>query len=418
MQLKVLGAAREVGRSAFLIKGNGTNVLLDHGVLMQRETGFPVHIQANEVDAILLSHAHLDHSGATPMFYLKNGPKLYATGLTIELSQLLIEDLLRISGFYLPFEYAELNEMIRKTVKTTPKKKEKIGSFEVEFVDAGHIPGSSSIILEDGTKRILYTGDLNAENTQLLSGANYDLGELDLVISESTYATADHESRTQVESDFVSFAKEIVEQNGTLFVPAFSVGRAQEIACVLNAANFPYPVAMDGMALKTNEILSRYPEYLRDAVELRRAIDHVEVIRNWNQRRKIVNIPGVIISPAGMLVGGTATYYNQAVSQKTKNAISIVAYQVAGTPGRTLLEKGITMIKGKPRKVKAQVRRFDFSSHSGKSDLLTMMKKIKGSPKVIMIHGEEKSCLTFADDIHENLGFETFAPTSGETYDF
>jgi len=416
MEVRVLGSAREVGRSAVLLKSSNTNLLFDFGVLMQKEIGFPVHVQPKDVDAILLSHAHLDHSGALPLFYLSNGPKIYTTKLTLELSKLLIEDLLRVSGFYLPFEYLDLLEMMRKTTTINPNDKVKTSSFEATFYDAGHIPGSSSILVEGEGKRILYTGDLNDEDTQLLRGAEYEIGELDLMITESTYATEDHPPRSEVEKSFVDYAKEVVERGGTLFVPAFSVGRAQEIACVLSSHRFPYPTYMDGMALKTNEILFRYPEYLRDPKAFRKAINSVEVVTSWKQRKKIIDTPSVIISPAGMLVGGAAVFYNQQIAQREKNAISIVAYQIQGTPGRTLLEKGLALVNGKPTKVKAEIKRFDFSSHSGKSGLMNLMRKVRGNPKILMVHGEEQSCLSFAKAVKETFGFDAYAPKPGESF--
>ncbi|MFN3621437.1 MAG: MBL fold metallo-hydrolase [Nitrososphaerales archaeon] len=416
MEVRILGAAREVGRSAILLKSSNTNILLDFGVLMQREIGFPVHVQPRDLDAILLSHAHLDHSGALPLFYLSNGPRIYTTPLTLELTRLLIEDLLRVSGFYLPFEYLDLLEMIKKITTINPNDRVKISSFDVAFYDAGHIPGSVSILLEGGGKRILYTGDINDEDTQLLRGADYEIGELDLLVIESTYATEDHPPRSEVEKTFVEYAKEVVERGGTLFVPAFSVGRAQEIACTLSSHRFPYPTYMDGMALKTNEILFRYPEYLRDYRAFRRAINNVEVVTAWRQRKQIINTPSVIISPAGMLVGGAAVFYNQQIAQREKNAIAIVAYQVQGTPGRTLLEKGLALVNGKPTKVKAEIKRFDFSSHSGKSGLMNLLRKVKGNPKVLMVHGEEPSCVSFAKNVKEIFGFEAHAPKPNESF--
>jgi putative mRNA 3-end processing factor len=416
MEVKVLGSAREVGRSAVLLKSSDVNLLLDFGVLVQKEIGFPVHVQPKEVDAIILSHAHLDHSGALPLFYLSDGPKTYTTPLTVELTRLLIEDFLRISGFYLPFEYLDLLEMMKKTVAVSPNETLKIAGFEVTFYDAGHIPGSTSILLEGEGRRILYTGDINDEDTQLLKGADYEVGELDLLITESTYATEDHPPRKEVEESFVEYAKEVVERGGTFFVPAFSVGRAQEIACVLYSYNFPYQIYMDGMALKTNEILFRYPEYLRNPKLFRKAINNVEFVTSWKQRKRIVNTPSVIISPAGMLVGGAAVFYNQQVAQKEKNAIAIVAYQVQGTPGRTLLEKGIALVNGRPTKVKAEVKRFDFSSHCGRSGLMNLIRKVKGNPKILMVHGEEEACVSFAKAVRESFGFEAYAPRAGDVF--
>ena len=199
-------------------------------------------------------------------------------------------------------------------------------------------------------------------------------------------------------------------------MPAFSVGRAQEIACVLRAHSFPYPVAMDGMALEVNEILFRHQEYLKDPTQFRRSIENLELISGWGKRRALAGNPGVIIAPAGMLVGGSAVFYNQEISTKAKNGIAIVAFQVPGTPGRTLLEKGLAMVRGRPTKVKATVRRFDFSSHSGRTELFTMLRSVKGSPKVLTVHGEEASCVRFAEDIKAELGFDAEAPGPGQSY--
>ncbi|MEE9585981.1 MAG: MBL fold metallo-hydrolase [Nitrososphaerales archaeon] len=413
MEISVLGAAKQVGRSAFLLKGDKTRVLLDFGVLLGREPAFPVHVKPKDVDGIVLTHAHLDHSGATPLFFLSNGVELHATDLTLELTRLLIEDFIKISGFYLPFEYLELMNMLRRATGVSLNGESQIGEFKVKFLEAGHIPGASIVRLDNGKKSVLYTGDFSADETNLLRSALTDWDEPDVIITESTYATADHPAREDVEEEFVAYLKEVVERGGVALVPAFSVGRAQEMACVLKNKGFPYPVAMDGMALKTNDLLMRHQEYLRDADLFRRSLGSLDIIRSWGERRCIVKQPSVIISPAGMLVGGASVFYNNEIARTSKNAICIVSFQVPGTPGRTLLEKGITLINGRPRKVKAEVRRFDFSGHSGRSTMLDIFKKIKGSPKVLTVHGEAESCIKFAQDL-KDLGMESNAPDAGD----
>ncbi|MGH9919736.1 MAG: MBL fold metallo-hydrolase RNA specificity domain-containing protein, partial [Nitrososphaerales archaeon] len=127
--------------------------------------------------------------------------------------------------------------------------------------------------------------------------------------------------------------------------------------------------------------------------------------------------PGVIIAPAGMLVGGTSIFYNERLAMGEKNGVAIVSFQVPGTPGRTLIDKGMTLIAGKPVKVRAEVRRFDFSSHSGKAELHADLRAIKGSPKFMAVHGEEESCLQLAQELHTELGAEALAPRVGEVYD-
>jgi putative mRNA 3-end processing factor len=291
-----------------------------------------------------------------------------------------------------------------------------VGDFTISFYDAGHIPGSAIVAVEAGSKRLLYTGDMNGDETNLLSGSWKNLGEADVVITESTYATADHPYRSKAESELVDFAGEVVERGGILLVPAFSVGRAQEIAMTLVKAGFRHPIAMDGMALKVNGILLRYQEYLRDPAALRRALENVEEVTSWTQRRRLVRRPGVIISPAGMLVGGASIFYNEHLSMDEKNGIAIVSFQVPGTPGRTLIDKGLTIYRGKATQVKAEVKRFDFSSHSGRSTLLDDLKRIGGSPRFLTVHGEEESCLALASELHTQMGVDAEAATVGQEF--
>lgn len=412
MEISVLGAAKQVGRSGFLVKGDKTRVLLDYGVQLGKITEFPSHIKPKDIDGIVLSHAHLDHSGAIPMLYLKNNIPLHATDLTLELAELLIEDFIKLSNFSLPFEHLELINMMKNSKGTKYFKKSKIGEFNIEFLPAGHIPGSAISLLDNGKKSIIYTGDFNAENTNLLKAAVTKWQKPDVIITESTYATSEHPSRKEVENEFVAFLKKVVERGGVALIPAFSVGRAQEMACILQKKKFPHQVSMDGMALKTNDILLKYPEYLRDSSLFRKSLKKMKILNNWSQRKRIVKKPSVIIAPAGMLVGGSAIFYKNEVSKNSKNAICIVSFQVPGTPGRTLLEKGITIINGKPQKVKAEVKRFNFSGHCGRNKMLEIFKKIKGNPKVITVHGEKESCIQFASDL-KDLGLDTYAPDVG-----
>jgi putative mRNA 3-end processing factor len=415
LEVTFLGGAREVGKAAVLVKGSRSQVLLDYGASTGKEPSFPMHIKPKEVHSVLLTHAHLDHSGGVPLFFLREGVKLVTTGLSLELSTLLLEDFIKLSGFFLPFEYIDLLTMSKSTERVNLGEQRQVaGEFDAYFPSSGHIPGGASIVLQQDGRRLLYTGDVNLRESQLLKGMDTDFGgELDAIITESTYALVDHEPREKTENDFVSFANEVVERGGVLLVPAFSVGRAQEIACLLYSKNFKHTVAMDGMALKANEILFRYQESLRDPELFRKAMEKVDVVAGWSQRKKLVRSPSVIISPAGMLMGGASVYYNQHISQDERNGISIVAFQVPGSPGRTLLDRGMTLINGKLAPVRAEVKRFDFSGHSGRKELFEMLSRVKGNPKVYTVHGDGNSCDAFAKEITNTFGFEASAPDLG-----
>ncbi len=179
---------------------------------------------------------------------------------------MLLQDFIKLSGFYLQFEYLDLLTMSKNTERVSVGDERVVAEeFNARFPTSGHLPGGTTIILENDGRKLLYTSDVNLRDSQLLSGLDTNFGELDAVITESTYTMTDHEPREKIERDFVAFANEVVERGGVLLVPAFSVGRAQEIACLLRAKNFKHTVSMDGMALKANEILFRYQESLRDA---------------------------------------------------------------------------------------------------------------------------------------------------------
>ena len=416
MEVKVLGAARQVGRSAFLVSHNDSKILLDYGAMTTKVPGFPMHVPPKGIQGLVLSHAHLDHSGAAPLHFLSGTMKLHATPVTSELSNLLIQDFIKISGQYLPFEFLDLMAMNSNTVNHGYMEPFQIGDFTIQFYDAGHIPGSAVVSVQAGNKRLIYTGDINGEETNLLAGSWKNLGEADMVITESTYATADHPGRKKAEEELVEFARTVVERGGILLVPAFSVGRAQEVAMTLVKNGFRHPIAMDGMALKVNGILMRYQEFLKDPTLLRRTLETLEEVTSWTQRRRLTKRPGVIISPAGMLVGGSSIFYNEHLSMEEKNGIGIVSFQVPGTPGRTLIDKGMTIYRGKPTMVKAEVRRFDFSSHSGRSSLLSDLKGVGGSPRFLTVHGEEESCLALAKELTDGFGAEATAAMPGQEF--
>jgi len=412
-----LGGAREVGRIGITVKSERSKVVLDYGVMLDHEPGFPMHVPPKEVDAVILTHSHLDHSGAIPMFYINDKKQLYTNRLNLELTQVLIQDFIHLSGYYLPFEYLELDAMMHNNKHVDFGVEEAVGDIKIKLFDAGHTPGSAQVLVEAGGKKILYTGDYNMEDSKLLNGATMDYGDLDAVITESTYASEDHTPRPELERSFVEAATEVVERGGTVLVPAFGVGRAQEIACVLASNHFEHPVVLDGMAREASRIMMNYKEFLRDPRLFMNAIHSLDWVDGWRDRRRAAKDPGVIISPAGMLKGGPSQFYVSKIGKKANNAIFLVSYQIPGTPGKQLLDKGITTIDGKVSKVKAQYRHFDFSSHCGASQLKEGLRRLGGKPKVFAVHGAEGNCELLANWAKTELGLDAVAPRTGEIYE-
>lgn len=418
MQLRFLGACQEVGRSAVAVKSARSQILMDYGVMINHEVGFPVHISPKELDAVVLTHAHLDHSGLIPLFYIQSLKlPVYGVEPTFKLTSVLVRDMIKLSGYYLPFEYIDLESMMNHAIPVDYHSPFTVNDFKVTLVNAGHIPGSAQVIAENDGKRILYTGDFNLVPTHLVPGADREYKNLDAIVIESTYAAQDHPDRVESERNFVLACKEVVEGGGTVLVPAFGVGRSQEIICMLADHNFTQPVFVDGMALDAIRMLEAFPNALRDQQLFRRAMRDAEQIRNWQGRRRAARTPGVIVSPAGMLKGGASVFYMENIAPKDTNGIFLVSYQVEGSPGRILLEEGRFMLHGKAKKVMARVEKFDFSSHGGKTQLEETLREVDKRTHVYVIHGDESNCKRLADWATQELGLKTSTPKPGETYD-
>ncbi|MEM3045840.1 MAG: MBL fold metallo-hydrolase [Candidatus Bathyarchaeia archaeon] len=416
LKVRFLGGTETVGKSAVTVKTGEATVLLDYGVGINHVPSFPMHISPREVDAVVLTHAHLDHCGAAPILYMRGRIPVYACPPTLDLTELLIKDFLRLSGYYLPYEFLDLRTMQGSARPVKYGDEVTVKDARLRFMNSGHIPGGLQVIVDDGRSRLAYASDLNDVDTMLLRGADRDYGELDAMVIEATYATEEHPERKSLEAEFIRKLDEVVEAGGTVLVPAFSVGRSQEILCVLANNHFEHPVNVDGMAVEANQIFTRHPDFLRDPELFKRALGAAEWVSGWKERKKIVKQPGVIVAPAGMLRGGLAVFYAERLARGKQNAIFLVSYQLPGTPGRELLDARKFIIFGKSRRVDAQVERFDFSSHAGMSGLHSILKGLSGSPKVYVIHGERKNCLALAQWANEN-GLKAVVPKVGESFD-
>ena len=414
MQVKVLGAAKEVGRSAFQVNCDGTVFLLDYGVELGNEPSYPIEVNPHDITAAIITHAHLDHSGNIPSLFARGSTDVYATPPTFDLSRLLIEDMIKIEKSELRFDMSDVTKMMMYSKEIKYRERITRGNASFELRESGHVLGGASVLVEFENKRLFYTADINPKGSRMLREADLDFGEIDLLITESTYSQTDQMPRAEAEEKFIEFAYEVLDRKGSLFVPAFSVERSQEIACVLKNANFKHRVIMDGMAVKVNEIMLRYPDFLRDPKVFSDSVHQAIWIRGEKERKSVLSEPSVIISPAGMLVGGSAVFYLQQLALDKKNGIALVSYQGEGTPGRKLLDTGRVSARGKEMRAEAEVRQIEFSGHADRTALFDLIGKIKGNTKVLTIHGDDESCTKFAAEIHEKFGFEAHAPNAGE----
>jgi len=416
LSISILGGGREVGRAAVIVSDGSHKVLFDYGIGLGEDDIpiLPLPAKPAELDLIAITHSHLDHIGAAPFLYVSKRTPVLMTGLTRNLAQVMISDMLKLAGYYLPFEYPELNTMLESVVEAKLGSTVEVAGVQVDVFNAGHIPGSAMFRVELGNKYMLYTGDVNTIDTKLVKGVELSGVEANTVIIESTYGNVDHPPRELVEEEFLSIVKSVVEEGGRVLIPAFALGRSQEILCLL-AEKMPYAnVYYDGMARHIMEILLNNPEGLNRIDLLEKAYRIFTPVTKSSMRRKILKERGaVIVTPAGMLKGGPALYYIKRMWSDKNSALIFVSFQAPSTPGRRVLEEGVFEELGP--KVQAKVRWFDFSSHAGVSGLIRILKSVKGLENVVVVHGNDPTAFDFAALVEEELGVKVYVPSNGET---
>ncbi|MEM4844813.1 MAG: MBL fold metallo-hydrolase [Acidilobaceae archaeon] len=416
--IRVLGSGREVGRAAILVESSGGSILLDYGVNFDERDNpiFPEHVRPRDLSALILTHSHLDHVGAAPMLYISSGPPLYATSLTLDVSRLLLYDMIKLSGPNLPFDESIVAEMIARGTHLNYGEIVEVSDFKFKLLPSGHIPGSASVLIEARDKTILYTSDVNVMETKLMRPAELRDLEANIVIIESTYGSTNHPPRVETESRFYESIREVVEGNGVVLIPAFSVSRGQEILCILAERDPGWPIWVDGMIRDVAELYLQNPGYIRMYGLLVKAMREFNIVRGWHDRKMAYKESGVIIASSGMLKGGPSLYYLRKIADNPRNALFLVSFQGRGTPGRQILETGFALQEEIP--IRARVEWFDFSSHIDQRGILELLKNVKNIEKVILVHGVPKAQSILASKITEEFGFEVLNPGVGESISF
>ncbi|WP_256391890.1 MBL fold metallo-hydrolase [Natronoarchaeum rubrum] len=406
MELRFLGGAREVGRSAILVNDS---LLLDYGVLTDTPPQYPVGDV--EPDAVVASHGHLDHVGAIPSLLSGSSrPPIHWTPPTRELALTLARDTLKLHGRTLQCPFTE-NDVRRVTqVSETHGYREtfEAAGHEVTLFDAGHIPGSAHVLVDDGETRLFYTADFHTGDQRLVSGTTAR-PDADVVLCESTYSDVTHEDRAVVEERFVESVETTLWEGGTVVVPAFAIGRTQEMLLICDA--YDIPCYVDGMGTDVTEMLRRHPEFVRDADALQRATSHARFVTGRDgQRKRIADQQTAIVTTSGMLSGGPAMTYVPAIRANPTNKVTMTGYQVQGTPGRELLETGSAEFDGRVLPVSARVEQYDFSAHADRSGILDVLNDYRDA-EILVNHGDR--CEAFAEELRA-AGFDASAPALGD----
>ena len=452
-----LGGWREVGRSSMLLQTPDSKVLIDCGVNVAADTPdlaypylsapeFKNAINDGELDAIILTHAHLDHSGFVPFIYKYgfDGP-IYCTPPTRDLMSLLCLDYIDISQREdrpVPYGKKEIKEVIKHVIPLDYGEVRDIApDVRLTMHNAGHILGSSIAHMNvgNGLHNVAYTGDFKYDYTRLFEPATSRFPRLETLIMESTYGSRNDRmpQRGVAEKEFMKAIKDTLDKKGKVLIPVLSVGRAQELMVVLEeyfaeGKMEKCPVFLDGMIWEATAIHTTYPEYL--CKKLRDQIFHFghnpflsdvfEAVGTDSRRQEIKEgDPAVVLATSGMLIGGPSVEYFKTWADDEKNMLIFVSYQSEGTLGAKV-QRGMTELplrsdtgKTKTLQVKLQHRTIKgFSGHSDINQLMNFVKHIDSRlERILCVHGEESKCIELASAIYRKYKIPTTPPQNLET---
>lgn len=446
IRISSLGGFRQVGRSCVLVQTEESNILMDAGIDPSAESGatenYPYlnapELDLRDLDAVVLSHAHMDHCGMIPYLYKMgyDGP-LYCTKPTRDLMIMLTLDYIGLAhseNSKAPYDSSDIKKAVKRTITPDYGDVTDIApDMRLTLKNSGHIIGSSLCHLHvgEGLHNILYTGDYNYDQTEMLQPANTNFRRVETMITESTYGGRNDKQTKREEADkkFVSKMRETLERGGKVIVPAFAVGRSQEILGLLademDKNYFDYPVYIDGMINSANALHTAYPEFLSDKVQEKVfkedspfLKDNIDVIGSHREREEVGEKgPGVILTTSGMLTGGPVLSYLKQMAENPDNTLIFVGYQADGTLGDQIQSGNDTVeIDGEEVEINLETETVSgFSAHSDRQQIINFCKNLRSTPnRVFTNHGEKKKCFSLASTLHKIFNIDTSAPQNLE----
>jgi putative mRNA 3-end processing factor len=385
MNLQFLGGGNEVGRVGIFLQSDSKKILIDYGMTPENPPKYPHPSPA--VDNLFLSHAHLDHSGMIPWIVSNYETNIYSTPITSDIAHILFKDALKIAdieGHHIPYTKPDIGKALSKFQKISYGETIAVNGLNCTGHSAGHIPGSLMFEIDN---QILVTGDFNTIDTHLLKGAKPV--KSDILFLEGTYSGTDHPDRSQLEKEFLERIDDTLKKNGTVIIPAFAVGRAQELSMIL--LNSGYDIWLDGMGKKIGQIFLNHPTFLDHPTQLKNALNQVKKVYSSQMRKRALK-GEIILTTSGMLEGGPVLWYINNIADDPKAHIILTGYQVEGTNGRMLLDKQTINLFGVLKKISCQVDYFDFSAHAGHSQLVQFAKDCQPN-KVVIYHSDNPAPL-------------------------
>jgi uncharacterized protein len=437
LRITFFGAAREVGRSCILVESKQAKIILDAGIKLGEVEEHPLIDDSilKSIDAVVISHAHLDHCGYLPHMFSNgyDGP-VYSLKPTLELVNVIVNDYLKIS---------KPKEVNKEGVGKLPNhykfvdyhEEFRVKDMALKLVPAGHILGSAMIEVRDGEHRLLYTGDINLKGTKLLDPAYTEYLNADTVITESTYGGDKDEFAAEhtVLNAVVASMKDTINKGGKIIIPSFAVGRAQEVLFILDdyirSGVLPkVPVYIDGMITKAMRIYRHNVIFCKDEIQKRILMSEDDPFKSPNfnpvegkeERAKVMKSQGaaIIVTTSGMLKGGPVMRYLERMAGDARNKMLLVSYQAPGTPGREIQDgaRDIEVRPGHKVKLSLKIENYHLSAHADRPQLLRLIAKIQGLKRIYIIHGEEQKSKEFMDALKARH-YEVHLPELTKTYE-
>lgn len=440
-----LGGFREVGRSCMLVETPKSKVIVDCGVNIggTNNSMYPIlqtkEFDPNEIDAVIVSHAHLDHCGMVPYLYEYGykGP-FYCTTPTVDLFAMLCLDYIDVmqrNGVNPLYTAKSVKEAVKHSMPLEYGEVSDVApDVRLTLQNAGHILGSALVHLHigEGMHNIVWAVDMKYARTTLFEPAFTNFQRLETLIIESTYGGADNimPHRREAENQLMGVINKTMQRGGTVVIPTFSVERSQDVMAILVQNDFEYPVFIDGMIWDATGIFTAYPEYMSLSIQrkifnnqdpftneiFKRIASQSEREKSWEEK------PAVILTTSGMLVGGPVMEHLKALAEGEKNTLIFVGYQAEGTMGRRI-QKGWRELpirtesnKQTTIKMEMEVQTVDgLSGHSDRNQLLNYISRLASKPnRILVAHGEAARCLDLARSVYKLFRIETTAPKNLE----
>ena len=450
VRITFLGGARQVGRSSLLLQTPNSKILLDCGidVASQGTDKFPYmdipEFDLNQLDAIIISHAHLDHVGLLPYLY-KMGYKgpVYMTPPTRDIAALLALDFIGVAYKQATkplFDSADIKEMVKHSICLNYNEVTDVTpDIRLTFYNSGHVLGGALCHLNigNGLHNLIYAGDFKYAHSRLLDPAVATFPRVETVITESTYGSKNDTfpPRKDTEDKLIDLVNKTIERKGKVLIPELGLGRAQETMLVLEDAMATgklkkVPIYIDGMIWDINAIHTVYPDFLGSKIRTDIFQDKNPFVSEFfsrvgspQERKNVIEGgPCIVLATSGMLVGGASVEYFKEFASNPNNSLIFVCYQGAGSLGR-LVQDGVKetkmIVEGREEiiKIEMQVETITgFSAHAGRNELLSFFNNIRPKPKRIIInHGEVSKCLDLASALYKLNHVETNVPRILET---